>query len=218
MLWETDLVKDIRFNDSDDDVDEPLKRRMQVSWNIPPDQSGPYSHFTLDNHRALQFSIDEFKKRTGRPLRTVFEIGVGIKYFMDNGSASTSTLLKNLDAAGKYLGIDIQDSSHVNNPDKGIHTFIARSENVSEVREKMLTLGLDEIDFFFIDGWHSINQVLKEWEYTQFLSPGAVVGWHDTKAHPGPYLFLRNLDPDKWVSYPNLCPNDYGYGYCYRKS
>jgi hypothetical protein len=212
------LVKDIRFHDSDDDVDEPLRARMNVSWNIPPDQAGPYSHFTLDNHRALQFSIDNFKQRTGRPLRTILEIGVGIKFFMDHGSASTSTLLKNLDADGKYLGIDIQDSSHVHDPNKGIHTMIVRSEDIATVRKKMLEIGINEIDYLFIDGWHSINQVLKEWEYTQFLSPGAVVGWHDTKAHPGPYLFLRNLDKNKWVSYENLCPNDYGFGYCYRKN
>ncbi len=78
-------------------------------------------------------------------------------------------------------------------------------------------LGADpERDFVFIDGWHSINQILQDWEYTKLLAPGGVVGIHDTTGHPGPWFLINNLNPSRWQVEPNLCPDDYGLGYCRR--
>ena len=76
---------------------------------------------------------------------------------------------------------------------------------------------MQQLDFIFIDGWHSINQVYKDWDYTQLLHPKGIVVFHDTSAHPGPALFIRHLNKDKWVVHENLCPKDFGLGYCYRK-
>ena len=59
--------------------------------------------------------------------------------------------------------------------------------------------GEDSFDFIFIDGWHSINQVLDDWKFTEFLAEGGIVGFHDTNTHPGPMLFVDNLNPDKYI-------------------
>ena len=39
-----------------------------------------------------------------------------------------------------------------------------------------------------------INQVLADWEYTNLLADGGIVGFHDTSCHPGPYNFIKALD------------------------
>jgi predicted O-methyltransferase YrrM len=80
-----------------------------------------------------------------------------------------------------------------------------------------MSLGVTQLDFIHIDAIHSINQVLYDWEYTRLLRKGGVVAFHDVTAHPGPYLFIRALNTNKWTVVENVCPNDYGFGYCILK-
>ncbi|HBW87059.1 MAG TPA: hypothetical protein DEF82_10075, partial [Crocinitomicaceae bacterium] len=145
--------------------------------------------------------------------RTFLEIGV-----CRNGqTSSTHTIIKNIPEGGTYLGVDLDDKSFLNNASKGIHTIKTSSSNYEEVVSKLKSLGVETLDFIFIDGWHSINQVLKDWEYTNLLSDGGVVALHDTTAHPGPFYFMKFLDRNKWEVYPNLCSGDHGLGYCFLK-
>ena len=79
------------------------------------------------------------------------------------------------------------------------------------------TKGVIKIDFLFIDGWHTINQVKRDWEFTKFLSANGIVGFHDTSCHPGPKRFLEALDTEKWNVIPNTCPADWGIGFVWAK-
>lgn len=202
MQWETDLVRDIRLNSRLDDEDGVLPQ-LGLRW------SGSAVEFTQANHEALQKAIGSCKV----PPRTFLEIGV----CRNGDQSSTHTIIKNIPEGGVYLGVDIEDKTYLNNAEKGIHTIKTSSSNYDEVVSKLKSLGVETVDFIFIDGWHSINQVLRDWEYTKILSDGGVVAFHDTTGHPGPYFFIRNLDDEKWVVFENECPNDHGLGYCYRK-
>jgi predicted O-methyltransferase YrrM len=81
------------------------------------------------------------------------------------------------------------------------------------------SVNVSEFDFIFIDGWHSINQVLADWEYTNILGPEGIVGLHDTAYHPGPKYFLEGLDADKWDIVKNAVDNakDWGIGFVRKK-
>jgi hypothetical protein len=200
--WKEDLTKDIRFGHPDDDADGVLIHRG-FSW------SPTTVEFTQANHDALQQAIDKCKS----PPKYFMEIGV-----CRNGHhSSTHTILKNVPEGGIYLGVDIADKSFLNNESKGIHTIQTSSSNYDLVVDRLKSLGVDKLDFLFIDGWHSINQVLMDWEFSRIVSDGGVIAFHDTTSHPGPYYFINNLDRNKWEVFPNLCPSDHGFGYCFKK-
>jgi predicted O-methyltransferase YrrM len=60
---------------------------------------------------------------------------------------------------------------------------------------KVFELGHNEIDVLFIDGDHSVNQVVKEWAgYVPYLSNNGVVIFHDTTVHPGPAVVYDAID------------------------
>jgi hypothetical protein len=221
MKWEKDLVKDIRFAPisghdlygttniigvDDNDVDVPIAYRGFQ-------QTNPQSEFSDENHNALQQAIDRCKNKP----KTFLEIGVCRNPGQQSSyihMCSTETIFKNLPTDGIYLGVDIEDRSFLDNAKRGIHTLKASSSNYEEVVSKLKFIGISKLDFIFIDGWHSINQVLLDWEYTNMLSDGGVVAFHDTTAHPGPNLFMKFLNTTLWEVHPNLCPNDHGLGYC----
>ena len=203
MKWKTDLTKDIRFGSVVDDIDNPIPELGLKS-------STPSIEFTYANHVALQEAIDRCKPKP----KTFLEIGV----CRNNEHSSTHTILKNLPNDGIDLGVDIDDKTFIDNAEKGIHTIRTSSSNYEEVIFKLKSLGVDKLDFIFIDGWHSINQVLFDWEYTNLLSDGGVVALHDTTAHPGPFLFMKFLDRSIWEVHPNLCQSDHGLGYCLKQS
>jgi hypothetical protein len=73
--------------------------------------------------------------------------------------------------------------------------------------------GHEQIDFMFVDGWHSINQVIKEWKYWEKMAPNAVMAFHDTNYHPGPVALLDAIDTDIFsVEYFGRGEADWGVG------
>lgn len=198
MKWEEDLIRDIRTGTELDDQDVPFGHLLDLVGHAP-------FEFMPANHEALDYAIKLCKNP-----KVFVEIGV----HRNNQNSSTHTILKNKPDDGIYLGIDVEDKSFLDNPALGIHTIKTTSSNYDLVIEKLKSLGVSHIDFLFIDGWHSINQVLDDWEYTRILSPNGVVAFHDVTAHPGPYYFIRNLNKEKWDVCENACPADNGLGFC----
>jgi predicted O-methyltransferase YrrM len=218
MKWEEDLVKDIRFNDYRDDLDWPFvdKRFCFEETGLPmlPSRSRDLEDFSVHNQMSLLPRFLSIKEN----CRCIVEIGVSRSKRFNN--TSTSIFLNNKRDDTHYLGIDIEDKTYLNNIDLNINTIQTRSEHIDVVMEKLNSMGVDRIDFLFIDGWHSINQVLAEWEYTKLLSDTGVVGFHDTAYHPGPHFFINNLNQDKWNVMSNACAdiiNDYGIGFAWKK-
>ena len=190
MKWKKDLIKDIRCGR--DDQDHPVRSGYR----------GP--EFTECNRKHLKESF----LSVANNCKVIVEIGV-----CRNGKdSSTYVFLNNKKENTLYLGVDLMDKSFLNDAVKNIHTLQTDSSNYEQVVSKLRGLGVDEIDYLFIDGWHSINQVYKDWEYTNILSKNGIVGFHDINYHPGPSLFIQNLNPDIW-DIKTYCPNDYGIGF-----
>ena len=110
--------------------------------------------------------------------------------------SSTSIFLDSKHNSTKYLGIDIEDKSNLESYKPNVYTLKAKSEEFEVVFNKMQEIGMNQIDFLFIDGWHSINQVIDELWYLQFMKPGGIIGFHDVNHHPGPKAVLEALNPD----------------------
>ena len=216
MKWEQDLVRDIRFHDDRDDIDDP-----RLLGHVFPDIPQEFSKCNAYNLGRIIGTFSVYSFGTLCP-KNILEIGVH-----RNGEKSSTKLIHDIikhsiTQDSIYLGVDLEDKSYLCSDNdlygSKIHTIQCNSSNYDLVVDKMEEIGMKEIDLLFIDGWHSINQVLDDWEYTKLLSKKSVVFFHDTSAHPGPKLFLENLDRKKWDVSENLCPDDYGLGMCYAKA
>ena len=219
MKWEEDLVKDIRFMDYRDDLDENDGSILECP---------NYTRQILVRHPVTQVqqtqtpcNIENIKSRLTQlqPCRAILEIGVDCNIdYTEMTSSKTFLEYKQQDTI--YIGVDITDKSYLDDPSRNIYTIKTSSYNIDEVMAFARSKGVEEIDFLFIDGLHGINECLIEWEYTRWLSAHGIVGWHDTASHPGPYLFTKYLNPALWNVIPNCCSastNDYGIGFATRK-
>ena len=220
MKWSEDLVKDIRsfseekdfdgkvIDDSDtpDSVVNFLSKEEIKKLNS---YSGPIE--VSDCNRK---NLEEQFLKIKDSCKSILEIGIG-----RNGPQSFCTVFfEHKNPETKYVGIDINDRSWVTDQGEEIYFLQGNSsdyeKNISIFKEKF---GVESFDFIFIDGWHSINQVLDDWEYTNLLNPKGVVGFHDVSKHPGPHVFIKNLDKDKWDVTENCCPDDWGIGFAQSK-
>lgn len=197
MKWEDDLIKDIRYGGSWDDEDF-------IPGKGSPPGGAPHPEVTQCNIEHLQTSFAQV-----HPCKGILEIGVSR---LVGGNSTTDVFLSNKTPDAVYLGVDIDDKSSLDAASLNTHTLKCSSSDYDIVVDRLQELGIEEIDYLFIDGWHSINQVLADWEFTRILSPHGIVGFHDTTRHPGPYSFVRNLDPAKWVV-DIECPQDNGIAF-----
>jgi len=151
--------------------------------------------------------------------RAVFEIGVWRpKGSNDNSPFSTEIILRNKKNDTKYLGVDIQDRSFVDGMGENIHTIICNSMNRDPIYEKIKNENITEFDFMFIDGEHSVNEVLYEWEnyVIPFLSKDGIALFHDVHTHPGPYALFESVNKDIF-DVKKYCYGDWGIGSIRRK-
>lgn len=190
MKWQEDLVEDIRIGDPElDDRDLPFG-------------TGNYSWGEISETAGVELARQKFMTICDT-TKSILEIGV-------NQFGFTKTWLDNKKDTTTYVGIDVGDRSYLNNPDKLTWTIQDTSSNYDGNVAKFNSFGVTEFDFIYIDGYHSINQVLADWEYTNLLAPGGIVGFHDTNYHPGPYLFTTALDRNKWAVEDISPKNDWG--------
>ncbi|MGV7234727.1 MAG: hypothetical protein ACQ9ET_00570 [Nitrosomonadaceae bacterium] len=215
MRWENDLVKDIRLHNKCDDMDYGIKE-IKFRQMFPPRPHkfrGPGGQaFSPANQRVL---LEQFLLVRDR-CKFIMEIGVDRDGYEHS---STKVLLENKLPETIYLGIDIKPKNRLDDHKNNIHTICCPSQDYETIRAKIQELGVVELDFFMIDGLHSINQVLAEWEYTDILSEHGTVAFHDTRYHPGPNLFVNNLDQTKWDVIPDAInvTHDFGIGFAKRK-
>jgi hypothetical protein len=195
--WAEDLLLDIRTDTEFDDRDGGY-RHLRQGW--------------AEVTEANRFALTQRFLRVKNAAQSILEIGV-----CRNGAESfTHCFLNNKKKETIYVGIDLEDKSFLNNLQNNIYTIKSDSSNYEENMKSMKLIGVTQFDFIFIDGWHSINQCLRDWEYTTLLSEHGIVGFHDVSYHPGPYQFIRALNKDIWVVEENVCPDDYGIGFAWK--
>lgn len=202
MKWEQDLIKDIRFNSKQDDDEwgspDPTKPPINVTWQECSDCNRITLHETFLSVRDS--------------CTAILEIGIS-----RNGPRSfTRVFLDNKKKDTIYVGIDVDDKTYLDSSENSIYTIRNSSSDYQNNIDKIKTFGVEKFDFIFIDGWHSINQVLDDWEYTNLLSDWGVVGFHDINHHLGPMHFINNMNEDIW-QVEKRCPDDWGIGFVWKK-
>mgnify|MGYP003586209711 CR=1 FL=1 len=126
-----------------------------------------------------------------RDPRCIVEIGVQRNPLPES---STGILLRHKPAGCVFIGVDIEDKRHL--ADAGARVYMLRMDSAdrAKVFALMDELKVPQIDFLFIDGWHSVSQCLADWLYVERLAPGGVVVMHDTNVHPGPVCVFDAID------------------------
>lgn len=199
-----------RYSTQADDQDGPL-----CVHTYGPGHSSTQGNveFSEDNQAVVyKYLLEQMAKKE---RIVIMEIGVHRNTY---NKTSTSIFLDYKRPQDVYIGIDIDDKSFLNDPSRNIHTLKTPSEDIITVLTFLKEKGVDSIDIFMVDGWHSINQVYKEWEYTAFLASKGVVLFHDTNAHPGPYFILQSIDTNMYDVYKYLSDiYDWGIGAAVKK-
>lgn len=211
MKWQNDLVKDIRTFTDFDDQDGGVPHPSGYGYYIDNQGNVIYpKEVTECNRNAL---LQHFMKVRDN-AKAILEIGIG----RNSEESFAYVFFKNKKKDTIYIGLDIDDRTFLDDSENNIYTIRNDSSNYEENLKKFKQLGVEKFDFIFIDGWHSINQVLRDWEYSNLLAEGGIVGFHDTSCHPGPNNFINSLDSSKWDIESNLCPEDWGIGFARIKS
>jgi len=200
------LTEDIRtFQPLWDDQDTPLQ--VTFDW-------GSMIEFSDCNKYTLARTFNEVKHNT----KVIVEIGVArisdpkFKTAITSyEQTSTSVLLQSKLPETLYLGIDMEDRSFIHSYAPNTHTLKAKSEDYEVVLNKFKELNITKIDFLFIDGWHSINQVIDELWYLDFMKPGGVICYHDTNHHPGPTKIMDKFRPEYFEAVKH-CQSENGWG------
>jgi len=172
--------------------------------------------YSEGNKRILLSTMNSLPR-----CKIIVEIGVARK---SREESSTWALLENKPKDTYYFGIDINDRGYVNSwPVSDDKTFLLRLDsasikNVMDYIER--NSSYREIDLLHIDGWHSVNQILKDWEYALYLTTYGAVVLHDTNFHPGPVELVKAIDRKKFSvrSYFKKEKNDWGITVLKRKN
>lgn len=213
MKWETDLIKDIRLHNGYDDGESRIDQYVNIYPDIAIDKGVVYQYDGKECTECDRNALLEQFLKVKDTCKAILEIGIG-----RNGTDSFATVFfENKKEDTVYVGLDIEDRSWLVEYGENIFTIEGDSSNYDEIVDIIKGFGVEQFDFIFIDGDHSVNQVLRDWEYTNLLSENGVVGFHDTSHHTGPYMFIRNLDKEKWDVIENACPEDYGIGFAIKK-
>jgi len=207
MKFNQDLIEDIRTFTEFDDRDWSLPHPYGYGFRgIDDNQNEIYDAEVTDCNRY--HLLEQFNKLRDN-AKAILEIGIG----RNSTESFCHVFFNNKKKETIYVGIDIDDRSFLRDSENNIYTIQNNSSNYSENLNIFKQIGVEKFDFIFIDGWHSINQVLLDWEYTNLLADDGIVGFHDTSCHPGPKIFLEHLDRTKWDVIENCCPKDHGIGF-----
>lgn len=192
LKYEPSLISD--YHDNNDDSD----------W-IKINYAGPFPtrHFSVWEEYMFDAEFRQLRQFEGN----ILEIGVDAYNNPEMGKSSTLILLEGKHPNSKYVGIDLDDKSYLVSQFENVYTIRNDSGNVEENIEKIKSFGIEDFDFIFIDGWHSINAILKDWQYTSLLRVGGTVAFHDVRFHPGPIALYDAIDEEIFTKHQLETPN-----------
>lgn len=146
--------------------------------------------FTQNNKNILSQIMDSLFQE--KEEINILEIGVG----RSGINSSTEFIVNKKRINDKYIGIDIANHQlqHYNDSTKKQFVLCTDSSNTESILSFSQSKEISNFDIIMIDGWHSINQVLKEWKLVEYLNIGGYVIMHDSNYHPGPYCVYEAID------------------------
>lgn len=116
-----------------------------------------------------------------------------------------------------YLGIDIEDRPHILNKKPNVHFLQTDSSDFNNIKNYIDNNIKKEIDFLFIDGLHSVEQVKKELALINLVKKGGIIAFHDISVHAGPNMWIDAFDPTMFNIYKFRENNDWGIGFILKK-
>jgi hypothetical protein len=179
LKYEPSLIPTKHGNNDDSDW-------IEINYSGPL----PTRHFSIYEEHKFLSEFELVKKFGG----AILEIGVDAYDTPEMGKSSTLLLLENKLPGAKYVGIDLNDKSYLESMFPNVYTIKNDSGDVENNINQILSWGIDSLDFIFIDGWHSINAILKDWQYVKLLSIGGIIAFHDVNFHPGPIALYDAID------------------------
>lgn len=189
-IIQNDLISEIRtFTDVDD-------QELNLNFFIKKHDMRFYPQLTVPTEFSdcNKSQLIKYFKKVAPHAKAILEIGV----HRNGGDSSTWCFLNYKNKETFYFGIDIVDKSFLNDEENNIYTLQENSSNTEKIMNFVKSTGVEKFDFIFIDGYHSINQVLDDWKFTEYLAEGGIVGFHDTNMHTGSMLFVDHLNPAKY--------------------
>jgi len=207
-------------------VSEERKGHLAEVEKLPTDIYGLMWLPTLDEFRDESSTVwdaglhdpfsacckEEIKscmEELGNSLKCIVEIGVDRDASLET---MTKHILQHKPNSTMYLGVDINDKSRLDSLSINVHTICIDSKDRQAVIDKLLELEVESIDLLFIDGDHSINGVVNDWQYVERLSPHGIVLLHDVEGTVGPMCVFDAIDPDMFEKQMFCREDDYGMG------
>lgn len=142
----------------------------------------------------------------GDQLFAALEIGVN-----RNGDRSMSRIIMDQRPKGSfYFGVDIDDKSYLDDESANTYTIRTSSAERELILDRMRQVGVGLLDLIMIDGWHSVNMCVNDWQFTERLSDHGVVVLHDTNSHPGCVALFEAVDEQLWIKERFCLEDDYG--------
>lgn len=165
----------------------------------------PFHHDKSDNSpEVLEIVKEEILKNPPN----ILEIGVSL---YNKESTITWAAISNKNESSYYIGIDIKDRKFVKDWGKNCHFIEMNSSNYSVIKSEIEKITNSKIGTLIIDGNHSVNGILKDWEYVNLLHDDGSVLIHDSNTHPGPVALLEAIDRTKFsIKEPLFDKEDHG--------
>ena len=191
---------------------EPIVREEDAAWAdrdaLPGPMLFPYGGmFSAANAGAMRGVIATLQPGS------IMEIGVWAGRTAEH--SSTDCILGAKPPGCRYVGVDIRDAGrrqHVETVGDEFCRFIQADSSDREAIEREMPEDTRPLDLLFIDGRHSLNQCLRDWQYAEWVRPGGVVLLHDVNRHPGPPLLFEAVDEELFDK-ADLFPGDHAdYG------
>lgn len=156
----------------------------------------------------------EFSKKNQAVLRDVVRslpdanliVEIGVERKPNSPTCSTQILLDNRPEGCGYVGIDLRDCRYLDRPEECMRFLRTDCRNIEGIGRVLDELH-PEIDLLFIDGDHSVDWCLTDWQLVSRLSVGGAVVLHDTNVHPGPLALLAAVD-EEYFSVETHCTDD----------
>lgn len=196
----------------------------KINHSIPPGLSfrptiAPEMDDEVDFYGPKRAVPQEFSKKNQAVLAEVVKslpnanlfVEIGVERKPNSPTCSTQILLDNRPSGCAYMGIDLRDCSYLNRPEDNMRFMRTDCRN-----QKGINAVLDElhreIDLLFIDGDHSVEWCLTDWQLVNRLAVGGAVVLHDTNVHPGPLALLAAADKEYFDVEVHCAddPNDWG--------
>lgn len=166
--------------------------------------------FSDNDKSALLKIMNELKAKNS--LNSILEIGVA----RSGGHSSSVFMVNNKNKDTKYFGVDLNPGvfAGFENPQNNVHCLCTNSSNTQQIMDWMKSHGADKIDLLHIDGLHSINQVMRDFLFAQFVNVGGYVCGHDVAVHPGPHCVYDAISEEYFEKnkyFFDPLENDWGF-------